>query len=49
MVFVAWSGCSFRGKDAGSVRTVRYGRDGGRRLGTSSAAGRHNDYFAKPS
>ena len=49
MVFVVWLCCSFRGKDAGSARTVGYERDRGHGLDASSAARRHNDYLAKPS
>jgi len=42
-------GHSFRGEDAGSARTQRYGRDRGRSLGASSAAQWHSRYFVKPS
>ena len=35
---VAGVRCSFRGKDAGSGRIHKYGRDRGRRIGASSAA-----------
>ena len=38
---VRWS---FRGKDAGSARTQRYGRDRGRSLGASSATQRHRRF-----
>jgi hypothetical protein len=38
-----------RGKDAGSVRIRRYGRDRGRRLAPPSAARRLSAYVAKPS
>ena len=49
MALVAEVRWSFRGKDAGSARTQRYGRDRGRSLEASSAAQRHRRYFVKPS
>jgi hypothetical protein len=49
MPFVDGVRCSFRGKDAGSVDSLSYRRDRGRRIGASSAARRHNLYPAKPS
>ena len=49
MPFVDGVRCSFRGKDAGSADSRSYRRDRGRGIGASSAARRHNLYFANPS
>jgi hypothetical protein len=51
MVLVAGVRWSFAGEDAVSVHIRRYGRDCDDRAdaAASSAAGRHRDYFAKPS
>jgi len=49
MVFVAGVRWTFRGKDAGRVDSGDYRRNRGRSIGASSAALRHNHYFAGPS
>jgi hypothetical protein len=49
MPFVAGVRWSFRGKDAGSPDSGGYRGDRGRSIGATSAALRHNVYFAKPS
>ena len=49
MVFVAWVRWASRCKDAGSPDSGCYRGDRGRGSAASSAATRHNLYFAKPS
>ena len=49
MPFVVGVRWAFRGKDAGRVDSFSYRRNRGRSIGASSAAPRHNLYFANPS
>jgi hypothetical protein len=49
MPFVVGVRWSFRGKDAGSPESRSYRGDRGHSIGASSAALRHNLYFANPS